>query len=139
MTTPSGETLSPCSTGESWKSGGGKQTPLTDDASRAELNVPTARHRPPRQSLKSSMTRIWGGHDVLDPVMQCLGGFCTHLADTVDDLTTDVLTLRIESRSRGKDSRHATEELHGILLRANQMIMEFKEAQLKLSQFREAT
>ena len=128
FTNESSETLSPPSADESWTDGGGKQTPLTDDASRAKLNVRTAENMPPRQSLRSSIARIWRGHDVLDPVTQRLGAFFQHAANTVDDLTTDVLTLETESRSREKDSRSAKEELHGAALRASQMMMEFEAA-----------
>ena len=39
----------------SWTDGGGKLTPLTYDASRAELKEPQ------QQSLKTSMAQIWGG------------------------------------------------------------------------------
>ena len=92
------------STDESWESDGGKQTLLTDDASRGVLHAPPKRHRSSRQTLKSSIAGIWGGHDVLDPVQQRLGALCSQLADTIDDLATDVLTLGSESRSKEKDA-----------------------------------
>ena len=115
-----GGTPSPHSTDKSWESGGGKQIPLTDDASWGKLHAPPERHRSSRQTLKSSIAGIWGGHDVLDPVQQRLSAFCSQLADTVDDLATDVLTMGSESWSKEKDVNHT--EIHALSVQAAQMI-----------------
>ena len=108
------------STEVSWESGGGKQTPPTDDASGSNLHAPPEKRRSSRRNLHSSITQIWGDHDTLYPVQQHLSAFCSQLADTVDGLTADVLTLGSESRSTEKDA--SPTNIHALLMQAVQMI-----------------
>ena len=53
-------------------------------------------------------------------MQQNLSAFCTQLADTVDGLAADVLTLGSESRSTEKDA--SPTNIHALLMQAVQMI-----------------